>query len=208
MSIASHELKTPLTTVKAYVELMEEVLDKKDVDSAQVYAKKASSGLKKINSLVSDLLDVTRLQTGKMKYDLVELDFDNLVSQAVDDAKPLSLNHTIIIKGKTGATIKGDSNRLEQVMLNLISNAIKYSDKADKIIIQTHTDEKYVHFEVIDFGPGINPEFREKIFKRFFRLNQNNEFTSGLGIGLYVSKEIISQHNGDIGVTRSKVYLH
>ncbi|UII30878.1 ATP-binding protein [Fulvivirga ulvae] len=201
MSIASHELKTPLTTVKAYLELLEEVLKKEDADTARLYAQKASTGLNKINSLVSDLLDVTRIQTGKMKFNITEFDFDKLVEQAVDDARPLSNNHKIILKGKSGTKIKGDANRLEQVMVNLISNAIKYSNNADKVLINNFREDGHVVLEVVDYGPGIKPQYREKIFERFYRLKKNHDFTSGLGIGLYISKQIINQHNGKIGVT-------
>lgn len=201
MSIASHELKTPLTTVKAYLELLEEVLKKEDVDTASLYAQKASAGLNKINSLVSDLLDVTRIQTGKMQFNITEFDFDKLVEQAVDDARPLTNNHKIILNGKSGTKIKGDANRLEQVMVNLISNAIKYSNNADKVLINNFREDGHVVFEVVDYGPGIKPEYREKIFERFYRLKKNHDFTSGLGIGLYISKQIISQHKGKIGVT-------
>ena len=201
MSIASHELKTPLTTVKAYVELLEEVLRENDVETARLYTQKASGGLQRINSLVSDLLDVTRIQTGKLKFNTTKLDFDELVAQAVDNARPLTNNHKIIFEGKANALIEGDANRLEQVMVNLIGNAIKYSAGADQVLINTFRENGHAVFEVVDFGPGIHPQYRTKIFERFFRLNQSHDYTSGLGIGLYISKQIIGQHKGEIGVT-------
>ncbi|ELR71281.1 Chemotaxis protein methyltransferase CheR [Fulvivirga imtechensis AK7] len=201
MSIASHELKTPLTTVKAYIELLEEVLKESDVETARLYTQKASAGLQRINSLVSDLLDVTRIQTGKLKFSISKLDFDKLVAQAVDNARPLTNNHEIIFEGKANAQIEGDANRLEQVMVNLIGNAIKYSNGADKVLINTYRENGHAVFEVVDFGPGIQPQYRSKIFERFYRLNQSHDYTSGLGIGLYISKQIISQHKGEIGVT-------
>lgn len=201
MSIASHELKTPLTTVKAYIELLDEVLKESDIDTASWYVNKAAGGLTKINTLVEDLLDMTRIQTGKLKFDKKTIEFDELVKDAIEYVKPLTTRHKLIVSGQTDAIIFGDSHRLEQVMINLINNAVKYSNGNETILVKTSVEDGNVVFEVTDFGLGVPERYRKKIFERFYRVKTKNNFVAGLGIGLYISKQIIKRHNGKIDVT-------
>ncbi|MBL3658352.1 chemotaxis protein CheB [Fulvivirga sediminis] len=203
MGIASHELKTPLTTAKAYMELLKELLIDEEVELSTVrtYSEKALVGMKRLSSLVGDLLDVTRIQTGKLHFELSEVDFDQVVVNATDISTPLSNQHDVIFKGdKTNVKVRGNGEKLEQVMVNLISNAIKYSSNANKVLIATSVNEGKVCFKVTDFGNGIPPQYQSKIFERFYRVQEKEDFSSGLGIGLYISKQIIEAHEGTIGV--------
>lgn len=199
MSIASHELKTPLTTIKSYLQLMEDVLQKGDCDKAYLYNKQANKGILKLSSLVEDLLDLTRIETGKLSFVKEKINFDDIVTEAIEEFKPLANRHQVIFEGKTTkAIVLADAMRITQVIFNMLNNAVKYSPGTDKIIVKTFKKNGNVFFEVQDFGIGIPATYAEKIFDRFFRINENDKSSSGLGIGLYISKEIIENHNGKI----------
>ncbi|MBG9377363.1 PAS domain-containing protein [Panacibacter sp. DH6] len=199
MSIASHELKTPLTTIMGYLQLLDEVLMQDDCETAKVYVKRANKGLNRISVLVGDLLDVTRMETGKLTFYKEKVSFDKLVSEAIEDFKPLASSHELVVElQQTNQYVHVDSLRIQQVIFNLLSNAVKYSPEADKIIVKTYHAGNALFFEVEDFGPGVSGAFAEKIFEKFFRANEGQDFNSGLGIGLYISKEIITRHGGDI----------
>ncbi|UII26276.1 ATP-binding protein [Fulvivirga maritima] len=203
MGIASHELKTPLTTAKAYMELLKELIADDDIDlgTVRIYTDKALGGMKKLSSLVGDLLDVTRIQTGKLQFEQSEVDFDSVVEEAIEISTPLSNQHDILFEGdKTGKKVNGNAEKLEQVMVNLISNAIKYSANANKVLISTSVEGDKIRFKVKDFGNGIPSQYQSKIFERFYRVQEKSDFASGLGIGLYISKQIIEAHDGTIGV--------
>ncbi|UII19734.1 chemotaxis protein CheB [Fulvivirga ligni] len=203
MGIASHELKTPLTTAKAYMELLTEVLSTGDVDidTAKTYSSKAFKGMQKISALVNDLLDVTKVQTGNLTFKKQDVDYDQLVKTLVDEAHSLIETHDIVFKGgDTHAMVHAGKEKLLQVMNNLINNAVKYSETGEKIIIETGEDNGYVFFAVTDFGDGIPSQYQSKIFERFYRVQEKSDFASGLGIGLYISKQIIEAHDGSINV--------
>lgn len=144
-------------------------------------------------------MDVTRIETGKLTFFKKPVNFDTLVEEAIEDFRPLANNHVLIIETQnTGQYIFADAIRIQQVIFNLLSNAVKYSPLADKIIIKTYSTGDKLFFEVEDFGPGIAATYAEKIFEKFFRANEGEDFNSGLGIGLYISKEIITRHDGTL----------
>ena len=204
MGIASHELKTPLTTAKAYMELLKESFDDNthlDLETAKTYTNKAFKGMQKISALVNDLLDVTKVQTGNLTFKKENLDFDSLVGTLMEEACSLIDSHEIVFKGgKTHAIVHVGKEKLIQVMNNLITNAVKYSSAGEKIVVETAEEEESVSFAVTDFGDGIPPQYQSKIFERFYRVQEKSDFASGLGIGLYISKQIVEAHNGTINV--------
>lgn len=195
IGIASHELKTPLTSIKAYVQLLERIVEKGVDEPARLYVKKTGDYIERLNNLISDLLDVSKIQAGKLQFNMEEFAFDDLVNESVESMTYLSKKHSIHLKGSSGARVFGDKNRLEQVFMNYLSNAIKYSPNHDRIEVEVsrvHDDQ--VQVRITDYGIGIPKEKLPRLFDRFYRVESNN--ISGLGIGLYISSEILKRHKG------------
>ncbi len=199
ISMASHELKTPLTTIKAYGQIAEDMLQEKgDVKTLEIM-KRMSSQVNKLTTLIEDLLDVTKIQKGKLIYKEDFFDFNDLLKEVTDDMQRTTATHKIKNNLDSTAKILGDRNKISQVIDNLISNGIKYSPKANKIIVGTKLQDNGVQLSVQDFGIGILYKDRKKIFAQFYRVSGENQFTfPGMGIGLYICQEIIARHGGKI----------
>ena len=203
MNIASHELKTPLTSLKAYIQLIDNILTEnvelpEDMALVREYNTKASYSVDKLHELINNLLDVSKIEAGKMKMVFSEIDFDELVQETVKDFELTSPTHKIILSGgKTRATIKGSKARLEQVIHNILSNAVKYSPQENEVFVNLTKEKNFVTLSVKDEGIGLSPGHEKKIFKRFFRV-EDSERVGGLGLGLYICKEIINKHDGEI----------
>lgn len=201
LGIASHELKTPLTSLKLYSQFLEKNLRKQEDDKNADVAKKMDEQINKLTSLVNDLLDVTKIQNGKILLNKSDFDFDDLVEEIVTEQQMIT-SHKILVESEKIGNIYSDRHRISQVMSNLISNAIKYSPDADRIHITTKvTDDDCVLFTVRDFGIGIPADKTEKVFEQYYRVSGSKEHTfPGLGLGLYISSEIIKRSGGKIFV--------
>lgn len=198
ISIASHELKTPLTTVKGYLELLERS-DK--IEPEKQFIEKALKNANKLDNLIKDLLDVSKIQSGQLKLNLQEFNVDQLVDETIVSAKLSNPQYEIVREGKFGdETIVADRMRIEQVLNNLLSNAIKYSPDERKIIVLSKKTATELIIKVRDFGIGVPEEERGNIFERFYRTKDMPVSISGFGLGLYISKDIIKRHNGKIWV--------
>ncbi|MDQ6755884.1 MAG: PAS domain-containing sensor histidine kinase [Bacteroidota bacterium] len=199
LSIASHELKTPVTTIKAYAHIAESLVEKSgDMKTAGIM-KNMNTQVNRLTHLIENLLDVSKIETGKLIYDENFYDVKELVINVVGDMQKISTTHNIIINELAEAKIYGDKNKIYQVVSNLISNAIKYSPNADKIIILVRANQNGVHISIQDFGIGISHENQLHVFEQFYRVNGANESTyPGMGIGLYISSEIIKRQGGKI----------
>lgn len=198
ISMASHELRTPLTSVKGYIQLLEAKLKEKDPEAYR-YVVKTGTSLSRLQVLVEDLLDVSKIQSGRLPFQLSLFSPDEVLAEAVEEIRHTVPRHTITIQGSTQAMIHGDRARIIQVLINLLNNAIKYSPGADRVEISLTATEKEVTIAVKDFGIGIPAGHHAKIFERFHRVPDNADFT-GLGIGLYISNEIIQRHQGSMRV--------
>lgn len=201
LGIASHELKTPLTSLKLYSQFLEKNLRKQEDDKNADVAKKMDEQINKLTSLVNDLLDVTKIQNGKILLNKSDFDFDDLVEEIVTEQQMIT-SHKILVESEKIGNIYSDRHRISQVMSNLISNAIKYSPDADRIHITTKvTDDDCVLFTVRDFGIGIPADKTERVFEQYYRVSGSKEHTfPGLGLGLYISSEIIKRSGGKIFV--------
>jgi PAS domain S-box-containing protein len=201
IGIASHELKTPVTSIKAYGQVLEKMFRKSgDIKSAE-YVAKMDTQINRLTVLIADLLDVTKIQTGKLQFNEGYFDFNELVEEIVDDLQLTTDRHTLVKELSTTKSIYGDRDRIGQVLSNLITNAIKYSPRADKVIVSTSTEKDTIRLCVQDFGVGIPKKKREKVFEQFYRVSGDEEITfPGLGLGLYISSEIIKRQGGEIWV--------
>jgi len=196
IGLASHELKTPLTSISGYLQILNMMVTD---EKALQFVAKTRQQVRKLSALVSDLLDVSKIEAGKLKLSVEQFD----IGQVLKDAIELFAygNHNYNISLETDVTellVTGDPHRVEQVIVNLLTNAIRYSPGTDKIIIYLSREAHEVKVGIRDFGVGIAPEKLKDIFSRFYRVDDANPNISGLGIGLYLSHEIVSRHNGRI----------
>ncbi|MBO6183123.1 MAG: response regulator [Chryseobacterium sp.] len=206
LSIASHELKTPLTSIKAYVQLLDRKL-KLNKESAEAgFLVKVQDQIEKLNTLISDLLDVSKIENGKLKINKKPTNLDELIQNAIEtilqthDEKKIKIDRHGFIPD---ILIPLDTIRIEQVLINFLTNAIKYSPENHQVIVTTFVDEEEheVKVSVTDFGIGI-PDFKqEAVFHKFYRVEESSLQFQGMGIGLYICSEIIKQHHGNIGVS-------
>lgn len=205
MGIVTHELKTPLTSLKAFAQVLHErALNSGDNISAGFLSKMVTQ-VNKLNMLVQDLLDVTRIEGGKMKFNDENFNFNELIYETVEQMR-MTTDKKIIVQDKEwNGDIIGDKDRTGQVLINLLTNAIKYSPEADRVIVSVSSKDNFVVCSVTDFGIGIAKENLPFIFDRYYREMETNVNTfPGLGLGLYISSEIIKRQGGYIWVDSQK----
>lgn len=198
ISIATHELKTPVTSIKAYAQVLQSRFQKDGNIKAVEMLSKMDAQLKKLTGLIGDLLDVTRVDGGKLQFHEGSFDFNGLASEIIEEMRLTTTKHPIIKKLGETKTVDGDRDRIGQVITNLLSNAIKYSPHNEKIIVSTSGDKKEITLRVQDFGIGIAKGQLDKVFGRFFRVGDAEDTYGGLGLGLFISSEIIKRHGGRI----------
>jgi excisionase family DNA binding protein len=203
MSIATHELKTPVTSLKAFAQVMQNRFAKAGDEKSALHLAKMDAQLNKLTALIGDLLDATKIDAGKLQFHEEYFDFNEMVNDTIEQMQFTTAKHRIIKKISATKTIYGDKTRIGQVIVNLISNAIKYSPHSNKIIVMTKVDKNNVVVCIQDFGIGIAKEDRKKIFERFQRVGNQNTF-GGLGLGLFIAATIIKRHGGDIWVESDK----
>lgn len=201
ISTASHELKTPITSAKLYAGILQNRLEEIRDEKAFGMLSKVDVQLDRLTHLINDLLDVSKISAGKIQFRMEKISLDTLVREIVEEMQFTTVSHTIQLTGSTKSFAYGDRERLRQVLINLVSNAIKYSPKSDTVDIMLIEGRKLLKICVRDYGIGIRQENLEKIFEPFFRESyvEGARFP-GLGLGLHISSEIIKRHNGTIWV--------
>lgn len=201
ISMASHELKTPLTIMQVYTELLHKQYTQQSNQESLLYLSKMMAQISRLSRLIADMLDVSRIQAGMIALAEEAVDVDLLVREIVEHLQLTTAHHQISIEGEAQCVITGDQERLGQVLINLITNAMKYSPHAERIIVRlTHTQETLI-VGVQDFGIGIPKEQQQKVFERFYRVKRDeNKSYPGLGIGLYIAHQIIERHGGKMWV--------
>jgi two-component system, chemotaxis family, CheB/CheR fusion protein len=200
MGIASHELKTPVTSIKAYTQILHEKFKKSEDTATTGILGRLDNQIDKLTSLINTLLDVARVQGGQMDYHPELFEIGKFMDELVEDVQRTT-KHKIIAEVKLKGQLFADKSRIGQVLNNLISNAIKYSPNADRVILTVYERDQNVVFTVKDFGIGIPKDVQQQIFQRFFRVSEAaGNRTSGLGLGLYISAQIVRRQGGDIWV--------
>ncbi|MDB5129900.1 PAS domain S-box protein [Mucilaginibacter sp.] len=199
IGLASHELKTPMTSLNGYLQIIDRSLPADDKN--KLFIQKALSQINKLSGLISDLLDVSKIEAGKLPFTYAAFNLPQLIEEVVDLMQYSTKSHRIIICSDiSDLLVNADRQRLEQVIINLISNAIKYSPQADHVNISVSRQNDKAVVAVQDFGIGIKKEQHDRIFSRFYRVDDVASHISGLGIGLYISNEIITRHQGKFSV--------
>lgn len=198
LSIASHELRTPLTVIKAYAQVAKSLKDK-DPQRLMEYLDKIDQQATKVNVLIQQLMDLSKIENDKVDYRMEQVDFNKLVTDVVASAELSNPHHQIQLELARPIHLKLDKLRIEQVLVNLIGNAAKYSAPGKNIIIRI--DDSIPHLltvSVTDQGIGISKKDLTKIFDKFFRADGVTKNVAGLGMGLYITTRIIKEHSGKI----------
>ncbi|HVV55804.1 MAG TPA: ATP-binding protein [Mucilaginibacter sp.] len=205
IAMASHELKTPLTSLKAYIQLLETKLPAEADSFIETALLKAGNQVNKMIALVHNFLDISRLEPGKLQLHRQNFDINQLIEEMIADSRLISNTHQLDFESKGAINVNADREKISQVISNFISNAIKYSPKGSHVKLKCVAKETYALVSVTDKGVGIKSKDREKIFQRFYRVDDEHlKHVSGFGIGLYLSSEIIHHHSGEIGVNSTK----
>jgi PAS domain S-box-containing protein len=193
LSIASHELKTPLTSIKGFNQLMRRT---KEAEKLIGYVDKSAAHIFKLEKLVNDLLDVTKINAGKMQYNMQPFSFRQLLLESIENVQQTVSTHEIVLNTNLDVEYTGDQLRLEQVINNFLINAVKYSPQGQKVLVNAVLEEGNIIVSVQDFGVGIPSDHLSHLFERFYRVDNTAMRFEGLGLGLFIASEILRRHQG------------
>lgn len=203
LSMASHELKTPLTAVKGFSQLLLRRA-RKSPDADERTQRALETIDEKVNymsRLIEDLLDLSRVETDRLELRPTRTDLVALSRSTVSELQMVTEMHELALETDLDSLVGyWDEGRLEQVLINLVDNAIKYSPKGGPVVVRVERVDGMAHLSVTDRGIGISPESQRRLFERFYRAHEDRMAIGGLGLGLYLSSEIIRRHGGQIGV--------
>ena len=197
ISMVVHELKTPLSSLKGYSQLLgRRYLRVGDTQGVQL-SSRMDQQVDRLTGLINDLQDVNRMEGGKLQLRESMFDFDEMVANVVADVQFTTEQNTLVKQGETHATIHGDRDRIGQVLTNLLTNAIKYAPDSKEILVKLSSDPECVKACVQDFGPGIPKHLQERIFEPFYRIEGTGQISAqGLGLGLAIAADLIERHHG------------
>jgi signal transduction histidine kinase len=200
-SVASHELRIPLTVLKLQTQLLHKRLARQGLYEYVAILEQMEAQIQRLERLNGDLLNVSNLQSGRLAYVEERVDLNKLLQEVANVMHQIYPTHTIVVRGAVTADLVGDPDRLGQVFINLLTNAIKYSPFADTVEVEMRSSADAIIISVRDHGIGIPHDQREHIFERFYRaVDPSTNAIPGLGIGLYLVAEIIKHHGGTITV--------
>ncbi len=201
ISVASHELKTPITSLKASLQLMNKVM-KLNAPVTETIIKLSQNSeryVKKLNHLVEDLLNSNKIEQGELNLNKQTFTLSELIDDCCSHIR-LEGKYNIIYEGDISLQLFADQQKIDQVVVNMVNNAVKYAPESLDILVGAQKIDNYIRITVTDKGPGISAEDVAHLFDRYFRAGNNATKTSGLGLGLYISAAIVKRHGGDIGV--------
>jgi two-component system CheB/CheR fusion protein len=201
LSMASHEMRTPVTSIKGYTQVLESKFMQAQDTSSALLLSKLDEQIDNLTSLITDLFDDTKVKEGKMVLHCENLDINSVVTDAITEVQYTTTDHKITSILAPHVTVYADRARLKQVFVNLLTNAVKYSPKGKKITVISNITQDFVILNVEDFGLGIPENEYALIFTRFYRIHGKKFDTfPGLGLGLYIAADIIHRHKGTIHV--------
>lgn len=208
MGMVSHELKTPLTSLKAYIQILQRIGLNEQDPRQQTILEKCLKQTDYMNNMINGFLNVSRLDSGQLHIEKNSFDFQTLFSEIEDEVVSTNHNRDFVFRSSGPVMINADKEKISQVLHNLIGNAIKYSPCGTIITVEYLTvTENSLKISVLDQGIGISAEDQQRIFDRYYRVkDMNSRSIAGFGIGLYLCKEIIELHSGSIQVESSKNY--
>ncbi|AMR33992.1 hypothetical protein A0256_22355 [Mucilaginibacter sp. PAMC 26640] len=201
ISVASHELKTPITSLKANLQLMSRMLQTETTVTERLIkmTETAERNVIKLNCLVNDLLSSTKIEQGQLSLKKATFNVKELVDECCSHIR-LEGKYHINYLSSISYSIFADREKIDQVLVNLVNNAVKHASESLEITINVQHPKGMTKISVSDKGKGIGPENLSNLFDRYFRVAKDNNHASGLGLGLYISAEIIRLHGGEMGV--------
>jgi PAS domain S-box-containing protein len=198
ISIASHELKTPITTLKSSLQLLDRMKDDPSPKMLSKLIEQANRSMGKISSLIEDLLNVSRMNEGQLHLSKSKFAISHMFNQSCNHIRAAG-KHSLIFNGNSDLQVFADEHRIDQVVTNLVNNAVKYAPNSPEIYLIVEREGDMAKISVKDNGPGIAPDKLPHLFDRYYRADYSGIQYSGLGLGLYISSEIVRKHGGKIG---------
>lgn len=200
IGLLGHELKTPLTSLKACIELLLNLPDRRDE-----FVLKALKHANRLGVMINELLDMARAQAGRLEIYPARVNAIEFVQNAIEIVQQGARYHTIALHNdSTASFVMADANRMEQVLINLLSNAVKYSPEADRVLVRVYNKDGALNIVVQDSGLGIPAEEIDKIWTRFYRAQSHRGKFKGMGMGLHLCQQIVQLHKGTIWVKSSE----
>jgi signal transduction histidine kinase len=202
LSMASHELRTPLTSLKTFVYLLQHHLGENQDERTVEFLAKINTQIDRQIHLINNLLDLSRLTSGKLTFSDTRYNISDVVEEVVDEVRATTpTNYTVQLKNNVSQEVSADGERIRQVVANLLNNAVKYSPEGGQITVSVRRQENTVVVSVADKGIGISPVEQKRIFDRFSQAQTAVDLSrGGLGLGLHIAKQIIDHYNGKIWV--------
>ena len=198
LNIVSHELKTPVTSLKAYTQILS-MQENEDSEERKIMYAKMDIQIGKLTVLINDLIDTTKLDEGILVYKKKKMNLSEVIIETTEEMQRTTPTHTILLKENEPIEVIGDKERIEQVINNFLTNAVKYSPDSELIIVRLYKENNMAVCSVQDFGIGIPADQYDEIFKKFYRGTGENLYTfPGMGLGLHIVKDIITRHDGKI----------
>jgi signal transduction histidine kinase len=200
VSMVSHEFRTALVGIQGFSEILRD--EANSPDEVKSLATDINNDAQRLNRMIGEMLDLDRMEAGKIRLSPKPLDLNKLVADTIERAQAASDQHRIAGElDRALPIINGDADRLVQVISNLLTNAVKYSPDGGEVVVRTQAENGSVHVSVVDHGVGIPPEFVDRLFGRYERFESNRTSkVVGTGLGLAISRQIIELHGGRIWV--------
>lgn len=199
ISVASHELKTPITSLKGALQLLYRMKDQPDPSTFAKFVEQANKSLNKVSVLVDDLLNGTKVNEGQLQINKRTIKVKELIDDCCPHVRAEGI-YQLVSTGEDQLQVDADAQKIDQVIVNLVNNAVKYAGASPVIRIYTEKVDKFAKISVTDHGPGISSDQLPHLFERYYRGSGSSQQLSGLGLGLYICAEIIKKHGGQIGV--------
>ncbi len=200
LGIAGHELKNPLAAIKALDQMLLRSKKIKGDEFLETQLKKIDSKADTLTKLIKELLDITKIKHDTLGLNIKRVRFNSILDDVVEDFTRTETAHKVVVHNPTDVYINADPERIAQVIINLLKNGAKYSPNSDMLFVNVEKRKKYLICEVIDFGIGIPANELGNIFKLYYRLPDREYSFAGLGVGLYIAREIIKAHGGKMKV--------
>ena len=197
IGFVAHELRNPLANLVLCNEIMSEALKENNVDEVGEMLQRSKNNVSRLNKMIAELYDATRVNSGNLKLDISPFNFIDMIREAIDTVEVLQPSYNIVVQGDGDIEVYGDRYRLIQVVTNYLSNGIKYSNGRTDVVLTISHDDKSVTVSVKDEGLGISAKQLPYIFERFFRAEKTKNL-EGIGLGLYLCRQIIHAHNGKV----------
>jgi PAS domain S-box-containing protein len=199
IGFVAHELRNPLANLVLCNEILNEAIKENNIDEALDMLKRSRNNVSRLNKMIAELYDATKINSGKLRLDVATFNFKEMITEAINTVQVLQPSYNIIVQGDMDLEVSGDRYRLIQVVTNYLSNGIKYSNGKTDVLLSVFHDKTTVTVSVKDEGLGIPKNQLPYIFNRFFRSEKTRNL-EGIGLGLYLCRQIIHAHNGKVWV--------